>query len=174
MDMDFESKRKALLRNLSSQKRETMIKRKEASIKMKTMQSFESRELSENVHAKPAVAVYGAQSFFMRSFLQSIQNLCSVQFFEKNETLIESCLNEEFSAVILDMDEPTDWRLSTDIFTTIRTVLPGQKFAICTKSLHNTSVETLLARGAIAFLKPVTINTLMDYIKKGLIPCSGH
>jgi hypothetical protein len=166
MDIDFESKRKALLKDLSSLKRENSIKRKLSSIK-------NSKNLEENTpeqgapasHSKPVIAVYGKQAFFMRSFLQSVKNLCDVTFSEQNEEIINQCLEKSYSAILIDMDEPTDWRMSTDIFSSVKTINPRQRFALLTSKPDDPNVEVLLHKGAVIIRKPVNIGELMDFVK---------
>lgn len=166
MDMDFESKRKALLKDLSSMKRENAVKRK-----LSTIKNTRLGEESNNVHgtlaahSKPAIAVYGKQSVFMRSFLQSVKSLCDVTFSEQNEEIINQCLENSYSVVVIDMDEPTDWRMSTDIFSSVRTINPNQRFALLTSKPGDPNVEVLLHKGAVLIRKPVNISELMDFVK---------
>jgi hypothetical protein len=166
--MDFESKRKALLKDISSRRRDVMLKHREASVKSKMTQNNDTAKVTScTQHEKPAVAVYGTQSLFIRSLLMSIQNQCDVKYSEKNEEIIEKCMDCNFSVVILDMDEPTDWRLATDVFTTVKTVKPDQRFLLCTKNKADLNVEVLEKRGALIIKKPVDTNELMDFIRKG-------
>lgn len=170
MNMDFESKRKALLKDISSRRRDAVLKHRETSMKSKmTQNSDKTKVTSGTQHEKPPVAVYGIQSLFIRSLLLSIQNQCEVKFSEKNEEIIEKCLDCDFSVVILDMDEPTDWRLATDVFTTVKTVKPDQRFLLCTKNKADLNVEVLEKRGAVVIKKPVDTNELMNFIRKGNI-----
>jgi len=166
MDMDFESKRKALLKDLSSLKRESSIKRKLSSIKnSKNTEENDPEQKPLVSHSKPAIAVYGNQSFFMRSFLQSLKNLCDITFSEQNEQIINQCLEKSYSAILIDMDEPTDWRMSTDIFSSVKTINPHQRFALLTSKPDDPNVEVLLHRGAVLIRKPVNIGELMDFVK---------
>lgn len=102
----------------------------------------------------------------MRSFLESVKNLCDVTFSEQNEEIINQCLDKAYSVVIMDMDKPTDWKMSTDIFSSVKTINPHQRFALLTSSPDDPNVEVLIHKGAIIIRKPVNIGELIDFVKK--------
>jgi hypothetical protein len=62
------------------------------------------------------------------------------------------------------MDLPTDWRMSTDVFTNTKMLKPAVKFVLLTKNPDSTPVRTIAAQGALVLAKPFKMEALRDLL----------
>lgn len=74
------------------------------------------------------------------------------------------CIDKAISHVFLDMDSPPDWKLSTDLFTTVKTIKPDVTFLQLTCNPNSVPVKTLTKQGALALTKPVSFEELYKYL----------
>ncbi len=134
---------------------------------LNTLQSMHRK----NDAAKPqeaGIVVYGADCPFISGLVETLKKQQSLESFENHESAISYCLDNSVNTVILDMDPPTDWKLSTDIFTNIRTMKPNVQFVLLTKSPRSIPVRTLAKQSAAVLQKPFSLEMLLREIKTGV------
>ena len=165
--MDFEQNRRKMMDELAKRKRETAVNRRISSAKkVSASGDFVPSESIGSGPRKPVVAVYGAESFFMRGFLAGLKSGNEVIYSTKHEDVIDYAIENDVDAVVIDMDAPTDWKMSTDVFTTIRMMKNDLPFFICTLSPNPVSVQTLTARGGVLLKKPVDVQQLSQMLQQ--------
>lgn len=165
--MGFEEKRNAMLKKLSKIKRDKSIQRRVSAGKQHRTEAGNTYDSTSDISSKKEmkeIIVYGKESFFMRSIIQSLKSTYKISDFDNEEKACDYCLDNSISYVFLDMDEPTDWRLSTDLFTTIKTINRDVIFFLFTKDKLATPVRTLKKQGAHIITKPVSIGDLCKYL----------
>jgi hypothetical protein len=108
--------------------------------------------------------LFGAESLFIRRVRQTLSARFETVWGYDPEKASSSCLNAGVTHALIDMDEPTDWRLSTDVFTTVKTVNPAIRFYLFTSKAKSSPVQTLAARGCAVILKPVQFEGLFSQI----------
>ncbi len=165
--MGFEEKKNAMLKKLGKIKRDKSIQRRVASSqqRMATGNTYDAPSASVEQKEKKKIIVYGKESFFMRSIIQSLKANYSISDFEDEEKACDFCLDNSIHYVFLDMDAPTDWRASTDLFTTVKTINRDVVFFLFTKDSNSVPVLTLEKQGAYIITKPVSIDDLRSYLK---------
>jgi PleD family two-component response regulator len=162
--MNFEQNKKALLNKLSSMHRDNVLKKKEMSIKIKNSQTRSSSNQPPTTKQKKEILVFGKESFFMKNFINTLKSSYEVSYQTDVDKACEYCLDKIIDHVLLDMDEPTDWRISTDVFTTIKTINPTVNFILLTGAPEAVPVKTLQAQKAIVVMKPVSMEELYQLI----------
>ena len=143
MEPNFEKNKKALLDQINS------------------LRTPEKPQASHN----PDIIVYGAKSPFMEGLLGALNKLCALEFFNDVEKATEYCIDHRVNTIILDMDIPTDWKMSTDVFTTVKTVNPQTHFILLSKTPEALPVATLAAQGAEVLMKPIGTDVLFKKLK---------
>ena len=143
MEPNFEKNKKALLDQINS------------------LRNPEKPQVSRN----PEIIVYGAKSPFMEGLLGALNKLCALEFFNDVEKATEYCIDHRVNTIILDMDIPTDWKMSTDVFTTVKTVNPKSHFILLSKTPEALPVATLTAQGAEVLMKPIGTDVLFKKLK---------
>jgi DNA-binding NtrC family response regulator len=143
---DFAQNKKELLEKLDSMKK-------------KVKEEADAIERAE-------VIVYAQKSVFIDGLVQTLEKKYKVRIFSDVEEASAYCTEHLAENVILDMDLPTDWRMSTDVFTTVKTLRPDVHFMLCTKSPHAVWVETLAAQKAKVLVIPFSADELFAYLKK--------
>ncbi len=165
--MNFEKNRKELLEQLSHRRRDKSTQRKSASAKSATKSKpTVSQEAGPSKKIRKNILLYGLDSIFLRNILQTLKSTYSVSSFDNSDDACKSCLDNNISDVLLDMDTPTDWKMSTDVFTTVRTLHPDVKFYLFTKDRRSVPVQTLVAQGGILMPKPVHFEELYAELDK--------
>lgn len=162
--MNFEQNRKQMLAKLSKLKRENVIKRKVASAKKKLAASDTQEIEIPSSRVKRRIIVYGQDSYFLRSIKQRLSTVYEIIGFEDEELACDYCVSNDISYVFLEMDEPTDWRTSTDLFTNIKTLNPQVTMFLFTADVENHHVQTLVAQGATILTKPVNFDELFNLL----------
>jgi len=114
---------------------------------------------------KPDVIIFGAKSPFMEGLLDALKKQCALEFFDDVEKATEYCVEHAVNEIILDMDLPTDWKKSTDVFTTAKTVNPNIHFILLTKTPQAIPVATLAAQSAEVLVKPFGTDILFKKLK---------
>jgi hypothetical protein len=162
MDNAFESKRQEMMRELSKRRRDNAVSRKAASMhKMTTDPVTVSMVPSE----RKKIAVYGADSYFIKNFITTLKLTNDVVYNSDVEKLITIVMDTQIMNVAVDMDEPTDWRMAVDTFTTIKTMNPAAVFYACTKDPTWVQARTLEKQGALIIKKPVDFDHLYKIMK---------
>jgi CheY-like chemotaxis protein len=151
MNQDFEKNKKALLEKITALHHSDLP---------------HSEPLSKQ--AFPDVIVFGALSPFMEGLIDALEKKRPLEFFQDPGKATDYCLDHEVSNVILDMDLPTDWKMATDVFTTVRMMKTTLHFILLTKSPQSTPVETLAAQGVEVLTKP--FGTDMLFKKLTMLP----
>lgn len=164
--MDFEHNKKAILKQLSGIRRDKIIKQKENSLKQKKLaMEAGQKKISHSISKKKIkVMIFGEKSLFLNTLKQMLQARADVVSGEDPEWAINYCIDNGLKTIVLDMDEPTDWKKSTDVFTNTKTLDPQTTFILCTKDPHATPVQILEAQGGFVLTKPVSIDTLYDLL----------
>jgi hypothetical protein len=161
MDQRFEIKRQEMMRELSKRRRDNAVKRKVA-----TMQkSNEQPAMTTIPLERKKIAVYGADSFFIKNFLNTLKLTNEIFYNADVEKLTEMVLDTGIDNIAIDMDEPTDWRKSVDVFTTIKTINPNAKFYVCTKDPDWVQAKTLEKQGGMILKKPIDFDHLYRSLK---------
>jgi DNA-binding NtrC family response regulator len=143
MDQNFEENKKKLLEQISSMKGSS----------------------SSIIKEKMDVCIYGIISPFMNGLLEKVGEKFKTVFFDDAETAYGFCIDNDVKVVLLDMDQPTDWKMSTDVFTTVRTAKTGIDFILMTKTPNSVPVETLAAQSALVLVKPFGVDSLFKILK---------
>jgi hypothetical protein len=149
MDPIFEIRKKDLLEKLNALRGQT-----------------DEAATPSDAAAKPDchIALYGAHSPFFDDLGVELKKMCDAASFQEVEAIIEYCADQPVYSVILDMDLPTDWRMSTDVFTNVKMLKPVVKFVLLTKNPESTPVRTLAAQGALVLAKPFKMDSLRDLL----------
>lgn len=162
--MNFKENKKRTLESLSKLMREKQNARK-ASIKrlQKEVGSNNSVESSGDKD-KPGIIVFGQNSFFLKRLIESLKSTYTVTHFDDIEEACDYCTSHTVSYILLDMDPPTDWKQSTDLFTNTKMVNPNTLIFLATGNKNWVPVGTLVHQGGILVEKPVNLNDISDYI----------
>jgi|WetSurMetagenome_2_1015567.scaffolds.fasta_scaffold296233_2 DNA-binding NarL/FixJ family response regulator len=115
--------------------------------------------------AAAEVIVYGAHCLFIDTLTEAIGKQQPVAAFADIEAATEYCLNNTVYTVIMDMDPPTDWKMSTDLFTTVKTVKPKVRFIVLTMQPRSIPVQTIAAQSVTVLEKPFGMPLLLRAIK---------
>lgn len=161
--MGFEQNRQALLKNLSKVKRERTLERKSKAYNREKTQELRSTAL-ENKQEKKTIILFGVENFFIRSITNSLKLSYTVKHFDDPAKACDYCIDFSVNYVFLDMDAPTDWKQSTDVFTTTKTINPDIKFFMFSADPTERAVQTLEAQGAIVLKKPVSLEDIKAYL----------
>ncbi|MBD3419179.1 MAG: hypothetical protein GF398_03575 [Chitinivibrionales bacterium] len=161
MTDNFEDNRKAIMKQLSQIKRDKAMQKKARGTRSPAPEVSESRTTPLE---KQKVIVYGKQSHFMRNFLYGIRGIFEETWFDDSEKAVNHCLDNTITSIILDMDEPTDWKMATDVFTNVKTINPAARIVLCTRDKAALPVETLAAQGGLIFEKPVDLEMLRELL----------
>jgi hypothetical protein len=116
---------------------------------------------------KDTVILFGAKSPFMDALVQTVEKKYPAGFFDDPEQAAARGLESSPCRVIIDMDPPTDWKMATDVFTTIKTVRPDAGVFLCTSHPDSDPVKTLAAQKGIVLVKPFSADLLFRKIKEG-------
>jgi hypothetical protein len=111
------------------------------------------------------VIVYGAKCEFVDNLAEAISKQQVVRAFYDVEAAIDYCLNKPVSTVIADMEPPTDWKMSTDLFTNVKMMKPKVHFILLATPPRSIPVQTLAAQSATVLEKPFGIAVLLHAIK---------
>jgi len=122
-------------------------------------------EQSGKEAAKADIVLFGEKTPFLDSLVEILDPKCALKSFSDSEEAIAYCLENSLQKIILDMDPPTDWKMATDVFTTVRMMSSGAQFILCTKSPQSTPVETLRAQHAEVLCKPFGVDALFQKLK---------
>jgi hypothetical protein len=114
-----------------------------------------------------AIVVFAQKSPFIEGLVKTLEKKHLVRFFFNVDEACSFCIDHKSAHVILDMDPPTDWKMSTDVFTTVKTVNPGARFILCTKTPGSTEVQTLAAQKAEVLALPFSAEALFRKLKSG-------
>ncbi len=109
--------------------------------------------------------LYGAPGKFRSMIAGMLSGRWDVKTYDDSEKAINDCLDNPPDAVVLDMDEPTDWRKSTDIFAAVSCMAPDTRFILCAADPEGTPVATLAAKGAVVVGKPVSSSQLNGHLE---------
>lgn len=161
--MGFEQNKQALLKNLSKVKREKTLARKAKAFNRDKTELLKSKAL-ETGQEKKTIILFGVENFFIRSITNSLKMSYNVRHFDDAGKACDYCIDFSVNYVFLDMDAPTDWKQSTDVFTTVKTINPAIKFFMFSSDPFERSVQTLEAQGAIALKKPVSLEDIRAYL----------
>ncbi len=143
MDPNFEKKKKDLLEKLNS-----------------------LRPASDHAAVTDAsVVIFGTKCPFIDNLTEAVGKQQAVAPFSDIEAATDYCLNNPVRTVIMDMDPPTDWKMSTDLFTTVKTMKPAVRFVLLAAPPRSVPVQTLAAQSAVVLEKPFGIVKLFHAIK---------
>ncbi|MBD3317309.1 MAG: hypothetical protein GF344_16095 [Chitinivibrionales bacterium] len=157
MKDDFEPKRKALLERLARMKGTKSGHRTATSGSRKTSRATAPSPNTCSLSPKRCenIVLFGAPSLFLKNLASSLLGITNVTCCDDVDKMVQACLNCSPPIVILDIDEPTDWRGTTDVFTALSMELPETKILICAKDPFAPHPANLESRGAILLSKPV-------------------
>jgi hypothetical protein len=162
MDNMFESKRQEMMRELSKRRRDNAVNRKIANMQK---QVTETTPVLVTPDEKKRIAVYGADSFFIKNFITTLKLTNEVVYNSDVEKLITMVMDTGILNIAIDMDPPTDWKMAIDVFTTIKTVNPNAVFYACTKDPTWVQARTIEKQGALIIKKPVDFDHLYRIMK---------
>lgn len=164
MDNAFESKRQEMMRELSKRRRDTVVNRKVANMQ-KQVNEQSAATIVPSASMKKKIAVYGADSFFIKNFITTLKITNEVIYNSDVEKLIGLVMDTGIVNIAVDMDAPTDWRMAVDTFTTIKTMNPSAIFYACTKDPTWVQARTLEKQGAVILKKPIDFDQLYRIMK---------
>ena len=166
--MNFEHNRKTILEELNKRKREHVIKRKVNSAKQRLMgeRQHDSSNTDGTEKKRKKIMVFGKKSYFIRGIVEGLKNSYDVISFEDHEKACDFCINNSISYIFLDMDAPTDWKESTDLFTTTKMINNNVEMYLMTMDEYSTPVQTLVEKGGIVMKKPISVDELNNYLSK--------
>jgi hypothetical protein len=119
-----------------------------------------------DIKEKAEVIVYGAKSVFLDGLIEVMAKKFTVKYFNNSEEASMYCQDHLASRLVLDMDQPTDWKSSTDVFTTVKMVRPDMRIFVCTKNPDAVPVQTLVAQKAAVLTIPFSVDTLFHNLKE--------
>ncbi|RPJ57847.1 MAG: hypothetical protein EHM12_08755 [Dehalococcoidia bacterium] len=154
--MDFEQTRREVLNNLLKMKKEKRPATPIASPQKKPAVQPGNVSTAGDPAQKKQILIYGKESLFIKNTIQELKSRYIVTCFNDEEKACACCIDSGISHVLLDMDPPTDWRMATDVFTTIKTQKPDVHFILFTKKTTSVEVKTLANQGAAIIAKPVS------------------
>lgn len=132
---------------------------------LNTIQSIKAAEAQNQPVVYPEIVVFGSVSSFMAGLLDALEKQRDFEPFSNPDMAISYCFDHEVKTVILDMDPPTNWTMSTDVFTNVRTMKPKVHFIVLTKTPQAVPIRTIAAQGADVLEKPFAIEMLVHAIK---------
>jgi hypothetical protein len=162
MDNAFESKRQEMMRELSKRRRDNAVARKVANMQK---QVTEQTPVLVTPVEKKRVAVYGADSFFIKNFITTLKLTNEVVYNSDVEKLITLVMDTGIENIAIDLDPPTDWKMAVDVFTTTKTVNSTAVFYACTKDPTWVQARTLEKQGALILKKPIDFDHLYKIMK---------
>jgi len=163
--MDFEKNRRKMLEQPSKRQQVKQGINKAAPDKPLPKATFTGKKVTAPVKEKKEIILFAKQSLFLRNLLQKLAASCTVVHNDNPDKICDYCIDHNCKTVLLDMDEPTDWKMSHDVFTTIRTINPDVAFVLLTKNRRSVPVETLAVKGAAVVTKPVSFKELHAIVK---------
>jgi hypothetical protein len=110
------------------------------------------------------VAIYGAHNPFLDDFVLDLRKERAIAAFHDVEAAIGYCFDHPVRSVLLCMDPPTDWKMSTDVFTNVKMMKPDVRFILLTKTPAAIPVRTLAAQSAIVLAKPFKMDDLRSLL----------
>jgi len=159
--LNFDAQRKATLEQIKKLKQKRTKDRIEAAKNSLT----NHKQFDTSILERHNVVMYGAASSYMETAKEYISRTHNVMLYTEVEDAIDYCLNNKVTNVILDMDEPTDWRMSTDVFSTVKTIHPDAWFLLCTRDKKQVPVLTLESKGAVVIGKPLITTELQTFLE---------
>lgn len=171
--MDFDAKKKEMLKALSSRQREKSMERKSAGAKArmharsKAAASGSSPLLPEGKkQEEKEILVYGQPGLFLGTLKSALETYGKVTVFHNINKATEYVLTKHLPLVVMDMDPPNDWRQCHDLFTTGKTMYPDIEYIIYQMSKSPSEpVQVLAKQGAHVLNKPVDANKLGDVVR---------
>jgi hypothetical protein len=152
--MNFERNRQAVMQQIED------LKKKRAQI-----QEEEDAPRAPAVDAEMInIVYYGAVVPYMEQIKEIMRRECNLIDFSNAAQAVDFCLDNNLFNVIVDMDEPTDWRQSTDVFNSVKTINPQARVLLCTKSKVAMPVKSLEVKGAAIITKPIAAKDLIAFI----------
>jgi len=145
MSIAFEQSKKELLDTIGQMKQKT--------------------KADADVIEKAIVVVYGAASPFVDGLLDTLRKQFEVEFFTNAEDASNYCFEHLSYRLILAMDAPTDWKMATDVFTTVKMMRPDMQVFLSTKSPNSVPIQTLAAQKATILAIPFSVDILFHKLK---------
>jgi len=127
---------------------------------------FEKNRREELQSNMKEIILFAQKSLFAGNLLQTLSTSYSVTHIDDPEKACNYCLDNDINTILIDMDEPTDWKMSHDVFTTVKTINTGVMFFLITKDKDAVPVRTLAAQGAAVLSKPVNFEELHAAINR--------
>jgi DNA-binding NtrC family response regulator len=115
-----------------------------------------------------AIVIFAANSPFIEGLINTLERKYLVKLFSDVNEACAFCIDHVSNRIIMDMDLPTDWKLSMDLFTTVKTVNPGARIIVCTKDPGTKEVRTLIAQKAEVLELPFSANVLFGKLDNPL------
>ncbi len=165
--MNLEHKKREVLEQLSQMQKEKRRSRRaiKDTGKKKSPQEIESYVSVQK--EKQILLIYGAKSFFIKGLMQSLKNVFELIHCTDSEEACAICMEKDIPFILLDMDHPTDWKKSTDIFTNVNMISQETLFFLATKKVNSHEVQTLVSQGGIVTEKPINIKDITDHTTTG-------
>ncbi len=111
------------------------------------------------------VAIFSTSTLFSKSLIATIQGFAKGTQYTSPEKLLDSYETIKFEFIILDMDPPTDWKASHDVFSSISIIAPEAKCIMFSSNKDLAAAKVLEKKGALYLLKPVKSYQIKDIIK---------
>ncbi len=117
------------------------------------------------IRIKPAMGLYCEHRVLSASLNGKLAGIVTLKSFTESSSMIDWVENQSPPFIMLDIDEPTDWRMSMDVFTNGSILVPDSKFLVHTKDPSGSISQQLMKKGALALLrKPLNIQDFKSVI----------
>lgn len=170
--MDFDAKKREMLKALSTRQREKTLERKNAGAKArlhaKSKASSGSSLLpkSEKKKDEKEILLFGQPGLFLGTLKSVLAEYGKVTVYHNLNKAVEYVLNKHLPLVIMDMDPPNDWRECHDLFTTGKTMYPDIEYIVYQMNKNPSEpVQILAKQGAHVLNKPVDATKLGDVVR---------
>lgn len=171
--MDFDAKKKEMLKALSNRQKDKTMERRSAGAKArlhaKSKAGSSGSSLlpeTKNKKEQKEFLVFGQPGLFLGTLKSVLQEHGKVTVFHNINKATEYLLTKHLPLVIMDMDHPNDWRHCHDLFTTGKTMYPDIEYIIYQMSKSPSEpVQILAKQGAHVLNKPVDATKLADVVR---------
>ncbi len=168
--MDFDAKKKEMLKSLSKRNKNMDMERKSAGAKarlqMKSKMKAEGIVPKTKKKEEKEILIFGQPGLFLGTLKSALHEFGKVTVFHNITKSTEYVLSTHVPLVIMDMDHPNDWRECHDLFTTGKTMYPDIEYIIYQMNkMPSEPVQVLAKQGAHVLNKPVDANKLGDVVR---------
>ena len=152
--MNFQQNKKDVLRKLDEYKHLKAKKHEEnPEVEQQTPNVDDDKEYR--------VMLFCKKTDYMQTIIDKLNKTAPTISFDDSEQAIAFCYDNAIKLLVLDMDDPTDWKKSTDVFTGIKMLVTDSRIVCITKHPLSIPIQTLEAQKAIIIKKPFDMNHLL-------------